>query len=777
MDTFENVFIDKKKNILIPALQRDYVQGGRKDVIVAFLDELLAALRGEKSVDLNYIYGTFEKEAFTPIDGQQRLITLWLLHLYLFCKQGKMFPVELHFASREFADNFSAKLKENLESIINSEDSESTNETIDKRIINSSWFLCGWNHDTTVQNMLETLALIAHKCADADVFVNFKNITFSFYNIGTEGLIDDIYIKMNGRGRPLSYFENLKSWMDEKVVKYFGENDKFTQQWREKIDNEWIDFFWDNRNKLKKHNEEIDEEQTRLFYSILLIYWGQKENKAILSAHIEKMSREDKEQLIFFLKEFLSEDIDETVLTDKIFEILQKEELFLPLYWIEKIGFFYNLEVFKFIADSIDKLCDLNNKGLLVPSLKSFLNLDSGEGNSKRTSLIYEIAMKTATYAKTIPYLFSLIETPETCKSDKNFKRWIRTTRNLVLNSDISSKNISNVFDCLAKFSETLNNNSSESFYSVIARCESSELKGFYSNQIEEELEKARKIAEDSEWEKKISEAEDYAFFCGAIRFLFSDAKGNMTDWKHFKEKWENAQNYFNEKGVSEDFVQHAKLLRALISRCNDFWGKLWKDKTIFNNQKDNWKQILLSTDWKQAVNEILLGNTNLAKNDDTNITDWCKDKSLFSYIAEKRPNAWIRTISHGYFAFWGSHNKSYLIPKIDILLMLKRMNTIKYRDVCRIPKSDYATCTKDTDSGIDFIYEKNNFRYYLYPNENIADVYLLNADWGYEEMGKVSDNDHKSYFCFDVKEEMNNNLKKFTDELDKLIERHASKS
>ena len=55
------------KTILIPLLQRDYVQGGREDVISPFIDSLL-----EKDTDLNYIYGYEEDGCFVPIDGQQR---------------------------------------------------------------------------------------------------------------------------------------------------------------------------------------------------------------------------------------------------------------------------------------------------------------------------------------------------------------------------------------------------------------------------------------------------------------------------------------------------------------------------------------------------------------------------------------------------------------------------------------------------------------------------------------------------------------------------------
>ena len=98
-------FIDNFRDILIPTLQRDYVQGEHNGIIKPFIDELLVALKGDKKIDLNYIYGSDEDKAFVPIDGQQRLITLWLLHLYLYVLQGKgkSFNVALRFYSRELS--------------------------------------------------------------------------------------------------------------------------------------------------------------------------------------------------------------------------------------------------------------------------------------------------------------------------------------------------------------------------------------------------------------------------------------------------------------------------------------------------------------------------------------------------------------------------------------------------------------------------------------------------------------------------------------------------
>ena len=66
----------KDKIIRIPMLQRDYVQGGKESIISPFIDSLLDV--GHTS-DLNYIYGYTEQGYFVPVDGQQRLTTLWLL--------------------------------------------------------------------------------------------------------------------------------------------------------------------------------------------------------------------------------------------------------------------------------------------------------------------------------------------------------------------------------------------------------------------------------------------------------------------------------------------------------------------------------------------------------------------------------------------------------------------------------------------------------------------------------------------------------------------------
>ena len=69
--------------IEIPIIQRDYAQGriGKEYLRASFLKELKEALDNKgKPLKLDFVYGSQENNHLQPLDGQQRLTTLWLLH-------------------------------------------------------------------------------------------------------------------------------------------------------------------------------------------------------------------------------------------------------------------------------------------------------------------------------------------------------------------------------------------------------------------------------------------------------------------------------------------------------------------------------------------------------------------------------------------------------------------------------------------------------------------------------------------------------------------------
>ena len=84
--------------IEIPIIQRDYAQGRNVDKIPEirkeFIESLYNAIVNESNtLDFDFVYGSIEEregdKVLLPLDGQQRLTTLFLLHWYLATKENK----------------------------------------------------------------------------------------------------------------------------------------------------------------------------------------------------------------------------------------------------------------------------------------------------------------------------------------------------------------------------------------------------------------------------------------------------------------------------------------------------------------------------------------------------------------------------------------------------------------------------------------------------------------------------------------------------------------
>ena len=84
--------LTKNYYLVFPRIQRDYAQGRltfkASQVRKSFIKSLKTALsEPASSVNLDFIYGVQEKDVksdetqFIPLDGQQRLTTLFLLHM------------------------------------------------------------------------------------------------------------------------------------------------------------------------------------------------------------------------------------------------------------------------------------------------------------------------------------------------------------------------------------------------------------------------------------------------------------------------------------------------------------------------------------------------------------------------------------------------------------------------------------------------------------------------------------------------------------------------
>ena len=230
ISNLKDILSNKKLKISIPIIQRDYAQG-RKDVASIrgkFLDEIFNRLDNDENLFLDFVYGSIEGDKFIPIDGQQRLTTLFLLHLYFAkkeskdCEYLKGFTYETRSSSREFC-----------EKLVNA-DIDFNKGEISADIKNYSWFMPFWENDPTVKSMLVMIDAIHDKFKNSTFYDRLENIKFSFLELKEFGLTDDLYIKMNARGKPLSEFENFKAEFEKEL----------SQDIKAKLDNEWLDLFW-----------------------------------------------------------------------------------------------------------------------------------------------------------------------------------------------------------------------------------------------------------------------------------------------------------------------------------------------------------------------------------------------------------------------------------------------------------------------------------------------------------------------------------------------------
>lgn len=271
--TFQKVFGQELQDkttidaIEIPIIQRDYAQGretiGVNRIRKRFIDVLHKALTGEPidAVKLDFIYGNVENGKLIPLDGQQRLTTLFLLHWYIAKHEN------IENSEYSFLEAFSYKTRFSSQHFCNKLvqcSPDFSQPTLSEWIKDQNWFMYSWENDPTVKSMLVVLD---------DLHIAFNNekdlwskltaadenpISFYFLALEEMGVTDSLYIKMNSRGKPLTPFEHFKADF-EKTIK--EESTELYQEFIKKVDIDWVDMFW----KYRGENNEIDAEFMRFY--------------------------------------------------------------------------------------------------------------------------------------------------------------------------------------------------------------------------------------------------------------------------------------------------------------------------------------------------------------------------------------------------------------------------------------------------------------------------------------------------------------------------------
>lgn len=807
--------------VVIPLIQRDYAQGraGQESLREEFISEIKKALDSNpfeigSGLKLDFVYGSKEGNDIMPIDGQQRLTTLWLLHWFIAYKAGRLddetrlllsnFTYKTRISSTDFckalcweilpenndilrfissltfeniscaisSGNSEKQVLERLKRVDNSEEFATEKERILREnfvsplIIRQTWFYSTWNQDPTIQSMLRMLSGTFSPGKDGyDIIDGFEELfegtpkekfneyfdrltgeksPVVFYHLPMEdyGLSDDLYIKMNARGKQLSDFENfkadivgyLKSYGDEKLLDPVNGLPV-------KFDTTWTDIFWAINKKFKRTDE--------VFFAFL--------NRFFFNYHIEKITDESDPYYEYFTVKGQRQGDTALRYTGLNHYKFRDQEIPQEL-WTSLSIVLNNLHQSIVVGkiENVDLVHD--SKFAFIPHYKEDDMLSFSEIGLVERVIFYSLVR-----------FFE--RGPVIDEDDKTaLRRWTRVVRNIVSVKTDDGKEIIRNIAAMKNAVKIIGLLEPHNVYDSLRSLDLSKAeiaKGF-REQLEEERDKAIRILEDNSqtnWEEKIAEAEDYSFFDGAIRFLFHNAD-NTTDWSDFDDKYSHAKLYFvpdnkirEQCAVNENY-SNSTLLRSIMSRFTpqNYWDVLNFYFHSFNNTVASWRYYLLNSNICAPIHNLLKGDTSIVPKSKPEyeadeaeyILYLLSQTDLLDFVITRIPSSWIRYY-HNYRAIYPSSDGVFLnaFKRDNFFIEHKDKITVAAEHRTTVPYLFYK-------SQISFSFKGHNFVWYNNNNSSLKDfIYLMHDEdpWKFTKRDESATTEIGKYYCFDSKE------------------------
>ncbi len=749
------------ERIEIPIIQRDYAQGRENKVYLRerLLGSLINALKNNEVLSLDFVYGTKEHNAMWPLDGQQRLTTLWLLHWYLSVRTNKLdeartwleqFTYETRVSSREFCKSLCS-----LDTFAFNKSKMKIVEYI--RI--QTWFYSKYNQDPTILGMLRTLGgtnlrnsenedikdgIEEFLQKDDNCELYWKRLTsddcpicFLYKDMKDDNLplSDDLYIKMNARGKQLTDFENFKA----DLIGYAPDSDHpncklLDVTTASLIDNEWTDVFWEkatSRNVFK-----VDE----VFFKFLRRFFLDR-LMASTSRTVDEVINTPLYQDLYNGKT----DYDglknyKEVLTAETFD--QLKSLFSRWNDIEIHPHWDETAKFSFIPEYIIKETDKDGNPTLIE--------------------VSTISQKERAVFHAVVCYF---DSNKDFQEDK-FIEWLRFAWNIVENSGLETENA--MVGAIRLFEELRPHcGAIVDYLASNGRIRSD----YAKRQMDEERFKASLLVGSNarEWKPLIWEAENHPFFRGNISCLLRlDTKDFVDDIEIFKKKIKKAKQYFDNKGIKPEYA--LPLTKALIKSINQ-WNQLigqylydtstesWKQRILNNNEPGYYKEIhtLLTTKDLDTITYVNIENKKLEWTQSANkikelfaTTDFLEYNTYYGSIV-KSGSVWRLCWAYGVLAFypyrkyyaynfdWIDHDTNYSFRRNE-LLHHPSIEIDQYNPECEGVYWNWR------------VFFDYNDHSYLWDNNN--KVYLLNKQNNPKKRGSKHQNSKEDeFFCVHMNE------------------------
>ncbi len=560
LHTFASVFGDVAR-IEIPIIQRDYAQGRPEVAHVrnAFLHTLRDYLtRDEAShptrLNLDFVYGSHlnERNSFAVLDGQQRLTTLFLLHWYCAHQDGRVneFRQRFSHAGRSrFSYATRPSATEFFDALVNQSCAlPAAGESLKDLVTDSPWFFLSWQLDPTVQGSLQMLdAIHAVFGGGGGLYERLTaqgRITFEFLDLEHFGLSDDLYIKMNARGKPLTPFENFKAWL---IGRGAGAH---VEEFDRKLDQQWLDLFWNMAARLGgEQTGPVSDTLFLTFFHVMALFEGCERGRASEQAWLERLNRRG----AIDNGDFIKHDSFTPATLSRAAQLL---------------------DYFADGATPADMaLCQRALTGTELLPLVEFYALTCAVTAARDAGICPAHSVER--------------------------QRWDRVTHNLVNNArvdDVASLAlVIRGFDGLSRHFTSLYMDLAEKPLNFV---------GFTADQLAEEKSKAQLIERDPTWEPLLSKHERHPYLLGKVGFALEFSRHDTRYQQDLFERYAGRAGALLDKPVRES----AELLfeRALLATWDypvhrSFWRRSFCEShaSSYRHRAENWFSVIGKPEFK----------------------------------------------------------------------------------------------------------------------------------------------------------------------------------
>lgn len=633
----DNLFaLLSRYRVVIPGIQRHYVQGANnpkaESVRKQFIKEIFTAIEEKQSdFNLHFIYGpinTDGEDSFVPVDGQQRLTTLWLIARYAAEKAEPSDRKDLLSLLSRFTYEDRINAKRFCQALTCENSRWDITQDPNPDILCQDWFVDYWKEDETVASMIRMLSTIHEEWNKHQDSITAEDILEAIaskirFNLKIDAFGDDIYMKMNARGLQLTQWENFKGKFSEDLCE-----DK--KEW-------WVKEMEELSNRFFTCSDEQHELPDNAFFALY----------ARIMAYEAKKPGVDCGNGIKELAAYTHNTWS------------QIELPFVP--YSDFSGITNNESIASTVAATCVKM--------IKTVLDNFKEIAPYFGDNKLFDTFFhpqngnELDFTLCCYEYFKKFVNEDVDTT-------HFLKALRLMWNILENVDKQYENPDNRVELVKKFISL----EDKTLYSPQIK----EIIGSDDpEQAKEEAEKAVQMHRNdqsmpsdwneetlkpwSNWNDAIEKAEECAFFHGSIRFLYRNSNRETT-WENFATKLSNCMDLFTKDGLSED--KKVKANQVLISHCED-WKKLIR-KPVFDTDKESWKQVLTDVKLSEYVNGLLLSPNEIADSHD-DIIQLLIDNDIWKNLINENP---------GYELEWKANSPSLWLNRyLYLTVKLTRNN------------------------------------------------------------------------------------------------------